>query len=67
MKHDFYVDDFLSGSTTLEEAMQLHDVITTLLQTAGFTLRKWASNSHEFLDAIPEELKESQQSLFLDG
>jgi hypothetical protein len=67
MKQDFYVDDLLSGSTTLEEAMQLRDGITTLLQTAGFTLRKWASNSHEFLDDIPEDLKESQQSLSLDG
>jgi len=36
-----------------------------LLQTAGFTLRKWASNNQQFLDTIPEELKESQQTLSL--
>jgi hypothetical protein len=40
--NDFYVGDLLSGSFTIEEAIQLRDGITSLLQTAGLTLRKWA-------------------------
>ena len=50
---DFYVDD-LGGSSTIEEAIHLRDGITSLLQTAGFELRKWASNSEQFLNDIPE-------------
>ena len=38
--NDFYVDDLLRGSATIEGAIQLRDSITTLLQTAGLTLRK---------------------------
>jgi DNA mismatch repair ATPase MutS len=64
--HGFYVDDLLSGSNTIEEAIQLRNGITTLLQTAGLTLRKWASNSQQFLDDIPEYSRESQQRLSLD-
>jgi hypothetical protein len=64
--NDFYVDDLLSGSATIEAAIQLRDSITTVLQTAGLTLRKWASNSQPFLNDIPEESRESLQRLSLD-
>jgi hypothetical protein len=56
--NDFYVDDLLSGSSTIEEAIHLRDGITSLLQTAGFELRKWASNSEQFLNDIPENSRE---------
>jgi hypothetical protein len=42
------------------------DSITSLLQTAGLTLRKWASNNQQFLDDIPEDSRELQQLLSLD-
>jgi hypothetical protein len=41
--------------------------ISSLLQTAGLTLRKWASNHTTFLDTIPNELQETQQTLSLDN
>jgi hypothetical protein len=66
IRNDFYVDDLLSGSNTIEDAMQLRNGITTLLQTAGLTLRKWASNSQQFLDDIPEDSRELQQLLSLE-
>ena len=62
LSKDFYVDDLLSGTTTTKEAIQLHQELLTLLQTAGFTLRKWASNNQQFLDTIPEEFKGSTRS-----
>ena len=65
--NDFYVDDLLSGSSTIEEAIHLRDGITSLLQTAGFELRKWASNSEQFLNDIPENSRESQQRLAIDS
>jgi hypothetical protein len=63
--NDFYVD-LLSGASTLTEAIHLQQEVATILQQAGFTLRKWASNSSAFLDNIPEELRETQNLLQLD-
>jgi hypothetical protein len=67
LSNDFYVDDLLSGTSTVKEAIKLQQEISSLLQTAGFTLRKWASNHSKFLDTIPEELQETQQTLSLDN
>ena len=41
---DFYVDDLLTGASSIEEARHLRENITNLLSRAGFELRKWASN-----------------------
>ena len=67
LSNDFYVDDLLSGTSTIEDAITLQQELSTLLQTAGFTLRKWASNNSAFLDTIPSELQETQQTLSLDN
>jgi hypothetical protein len=66
IRNDFYVDDLLSGSNTIEDAMQLRNGITSLLQTAGLMLRKWASNNQQFQDDIPEDSRELQLLLSLD-
>ena len=49
---DFYVDDLLTGASTIEEVKSLKNAITNILSTAGFNLRKWASNSKEFLEDV---------------
>jgi hypothetical protein len=67
LSNDFYVDDLLSGTSTVTEAIKLQQDLPSLLQTAGFTLRKWASNHSKFLDSIPRELQETQQTLSLDN
>jgi len=60
LSNDFYVDDLLSGTSTTEDAIKVQQEISSLLHTAGFTLRKWASNHSTFLDPIPTELQETQ-------
>jgi hypothetical protein len=65
LSNDFYVDDLLSGTPTLEQALNVQQELTSLLNAAGFTLRKWASNHSSFLDGIPAELKETNQTLSL--
>jgi len=65
LSNDFYVDDLLTGTPTLEEAIHLQKELTSLLNTAGFTLRKWASNHPSFMDSIPIDLKETNQTLSL--
>lgn len=52
ISHDFYVDDLLSGAETVEEAIKLGIEVSTILQTAGFNLRKWISNSATVLNKI---------------
>jgi len=61
LSNDFYVDDLLSGTSTIEDAIKVQKEISSLLQTAGFTLRKWA------LDSIPREMQETQQTLSLEN
>ncbi|XP_055714219.1 uncharacterized protein LOC129808464 [Phlebotomus papatasi] len=51
----FYMDDFLGGADSLEEANQLRNEIQTILAKGGFNLRKWASNSSKILDRIPSD------------
>jgi len=65
--NDFYVDDLLSSNSTIEDAIKVQQEISSLLQTAGFTLTKWASNHSTFFDNITRELQETQQTLSLNN
>lgn len=49
----FYVDDLLSGSSSVDATITLCKDIMKILNSAGFPLRKWASNSIEVLKALP--------------
>ena len=59
IQHSFYVDDFFGGAETPEDAIKLRKDISHVLSQAGFTIKKWRSNSAQVLDTIPEELRES--------
>ncbi|XP_044585982.1 uncharacterized protein LOC123266020 [Cotesia glomerata] len=52
---DFYVDDFLSGTKTKEEAKLVITQMIGILSTAGLTMRQWASNDPSVLEDIPAE------------
>ena len=67
LSNNFYVGDLLSGTSNTEGAIKIQREISSLLHTAGFTLRKCASNHSAFLDTIPRELFETQQTLTLDN
>ena len=55
----FYVDDYLSGADSEEEAAQRARELCGLLLKGQMTLRKWRSDSPAVLQAIPEELHET--------
>ncbi|UYV69330.1 hypothetical protein LAZ67_6003257 [Cordylochernes scorpioides] len=57
IKTDFYVDDLLSGATTIEEAKVLIDDIRKIFFSGGFCIRKWMSNVPEVFSEVPEALK----------
>jgi hypothetical protein len=59
---DMYVDDLLTGSDTLERAILMKNQITSLLNSGGFNLRKWASNHPSVLGSTTcDSLKEHWQ------
>ncbi|XP_043263201.1 uncharacterized protein LOC122403641 [Colletes gigas] len=47
---DFYVDDLLTGTDCLEEAIKLKNDVSSILATSGFELRKWATNESRILN-----------------
>lgn len=48
--HDFYMDDFLSGSDTEQEAADTILGVSELLKSAGMNLRKWRSNEPRLIN-----------------
>ena len=66
IKQDFYVDDLLTGVDTIDDAIQLQRELTSLLNTAGFNIRKWRANHMDIMDSIPEELHETAVPCNLD-
>ena len=62
IKKSLYVDDLISGSTTIEKAKKLKDGAIEIFEDAKFTLHKWNSNEHELQ---PEEVNaQSDESTY---
>lgn len=55
LKTDFYVDDCMSGSHSVESAIKLQKDFDALLKSGQFLLRKWASNEPMVVQNIPPE------------
>ncbi|XP_076549257.1 uncharacterized protein LOC117612080 [Osmia lignaria lignaria] len=55
LRRDFYVDDLLTGASTLQEAASLREDLTQLLKLASLNIRQWASNHEDLLRNLPEE------------
>lgn len=54
----FYVDDCITGASTIKQAMNLQTQLQELLSSHDLILRKWRSSSQEVLANIPDELHE---------
>ncbi|KAF6203719.1 hypothetical protein GE061_002052 [Apolygus lucorum] len=46
---DIYIDDFVTGASTVDDALILQRQVIDLMLQGGFTLGKWASNRSELL------------------
>ncbi|XP_037824736.1 uncharacterized protein LOC119612918 [Lucilia sericata] len=55
LRNNMYVDDVLAGGHTIEEAQKAQTQLISALDSAGFPLRKWISNTKELLHKLPEE------------
>lgn len=55
IRENFYMDDLLCGASSPEEASKLIYELNQIMESGGFTLRKWASNSPEAIGHVTEE------------
>ncbi|XP_059052906.1 uncharacterized protein LOC131847359 [Achroia grisella] len=55
LENDIYVDDCLTGASSLGEAQILKTELQSLMACGGYELRKWISNEPELLKDIPLE------------
>ncbi|KAK7575924.1 hypothetical protein V9T40_012210 [Parthenolecanium corni] len=55
---EFYMDDLLTGAETVEEAIAKRQIIQSTLDNVHFPLRKYISNSPEFLASLDPSLIE---------
>ncbi|XP_055910831.1 uncharacterized protein LOC129945199 [Eupeodes corollae] len=56
--NDFYVDDVITGSDTIDDLISLRIELVELLKSAGFNLRKWTTNCWPLLISLPEDQRE---------
>lgn len=65
VERSFYVDDYLGGADSLQEAVKLHGEMHSLFQKGGFLLRKWNSSNPSVLEGIPIDLRDSRARVVL--
>lgn len=63
LRKSFYVDDFIGGAQSVEEAIRLRTEMSELLTKGGFELRKWTSNELEVLKGLKDDQIGTQSSL----
>jgi Pao retrotransposon peptidase/Putative peptidase (DUF1758)/Integrase zinc binding domain len=57
-ENDIYMDDLMTGTDTIEEALELQKDIISLFSLAGFKWHKWCANDPRILENIDEKLRE---------
>ena len=58
--NEFYVDNVLTGASSITTIKELRSQLSGLLLKGGFLMQKWRSNSPALLESIAEELKETE-------
>lgn len=55
LSNSMYVDDVLAGFHSLDIAIKAKNELLSVLDSAGFSLRKWTSNQKKILSDLPKE------------
>lgn len=67
IRRDFYVDDLLTGTDSIEKVRDIVYKVSNILASAGFKLRKWISNESAILRDIPKEDQNPNYVNFVEG
>lgn len=62
-----FVDDAISGADTLEDAITLQRELTAICKAGTFELRKWTSNSSDFLASLKSEENSMEEANILSA
>ncbi|UYV77693.1 hypothetical protein LAZ67_15001961, partial [Cordylochernes scorpioides] len=60
---DFYVDDLVTGTFSVDEGKNLAQELYGLLSAGGFELRKWTSNVPDVLSLLPNHLRSTNTNI----
>ncbi|XP_033218065.1 uncharacterized protein LOC117173535 [Belonocnema kinseyi] len=63
LQRDFYVDDFVTGASTYQEAVQIRNDLIDILKKGGFNIRKWASNDSQLMNFFSDDHSKAFMSL----
>lgn len=66
LERDIYVDDIVSGGSTVSEVIKIRNQLISLMGAGGFKLRKWASSHPEVISDLPPEECEVSHNLGSD-
>lgn len=66
LQNNFYMDDALFGSHSIEEARKCRDELINLLSSGGFNLRKWSSNEPALVNDLPDEMRNPNNFAFTE-
>lgn len=59
IEDDYYMDDCVTGTDTIESAIKLAKDMDRILKGAGFELRKWKSNSEAVVQALHSDMEKA--------
>jgi len=63
LRRDIYMDDILTGASSIEEARDLRQQLTALCSAGGFPLRKWSTNHPDLLADVPPQHRMQRDAL----
>ena len=66
-RENIYVDNVITGTSSVQDAINLYNVGKKLFKTAAMNLRDWMSNSEEVLNEIPECDKANREGIKVLG
>ncbi|CAH2084595.1 unnamed protein product [Euphydryas editha] len=65
-KQCYYMDDLMTGSDTVSEAIKIYEEMNELMRSGGFELQKWNSNNERFLERIGKNESSERQTIKLN-
>ena len=67
VRDSFYVDDCLTGSDSIQGAIELQSELQELFSRGGFLLRKWNTSEPSILQHIAPELRDAKCTLSISN
>ncbi|XP_061721087.1 uncharacterized protein LOC133527908 [Cydia pomonella] len=67
LRNEVFVDDVVTGANTVEDALTLQHQLLSICKAGTFELRKWTSNSAEFLSHLNDDASNHDDALILSA